>query len=255
MKVKSLIFILIFTLAFAACGPSERHGVYMPIFQDTHTLSAWNDVLPEAWRNTSEYDAMYRIYITLSDTLHETCEYGPPGSGSARNRIFARRFRAQVTITDLSTGEQVAENEFIGLPPRCPVSAIFSLGETSRTMFGDPPTDAGFERWLMVTFRNVGAGILPTLTLVPSITPTPTVTPRPAHTPQGMTPIPEGNNLIVSGGNVFIRDEHNRVLAQIQRGRFQVIGVTSTSYVILYEGQPAYVSLSVIFGELSTPLP
>lgn len=95
----------------------------------------------------------------------------------------------------------------------------------------------GHASYVLLSARNV----LLTTPFTP--TPIPTDTPRPVHTPVNMTPVADGNSLVITGP-VNIRDEHGDSLILIDDGEFPLLGLTEDAYIILFEGHPSYVLLT-----------
>lgn len=258
MKIKSLIVMAIVLCAMAACGgaaPEERWGIYMQAVSPDHILSRWYDSVPLEWRNTNSFDAAYRVDVDVSDTFYRTCEYSDVETGRfgpVTFRIQAQQMVVRVILINLETGEQVAENEFIGSPPICPRNITTHSDEDSRTILGDPPSPFDLRRWLMATMPNIDPVTFPTFTPFPTTAPTITVTARVNHTPVNMTPVPEGNTLIVTR-NTVIRDENDEPIANITAGRFELLGHTDTSYVISFYGVASYVYITARTVHLATP--
>jgi len=104
-------------------------------------------LVPSEWIGQSP---RYEIRGTTSLVTVGECHYtGVNGTGGGT--LVQAHMDVQVTVTDLATSQLVGSQTFEGSTPGpCPETAVFSQGETSRTITGDVSDAAsvGFLPWL-----------------------------------------------------------------------------------------------------------
>jgi WD40 repeat protein len=128
----------------------ERTGVQI-IFEPSGTVYHPNvrtfGLVPSGWIGSSP---RYEIRVTTALVTVGECNYaGVNGTGGGT--LVQAHTDVQVTVTDLATSHLVGSQTFEGSTPGpCPETAVFSQGETSRTITGDVPDAAsvGFLPWL-----------------------------------------------------------------------------------------------------------
>jgi hypothetical protein len=181
------------------------------------------------------------VTITRSTSTIQSCPYSPFGLSSTPTFTLHRvRLDVQATITDLATNQRLDAKTFTGGPPStCPRTISHGVLETSRTTDGalPSPSASGFARWVVQSLAGSASSGLATLT--PTLTPTP----LPTVVVADLTPVAKGNTLVVTSFTI-VRDEADNWIAQVTQGEYPLFGLTQRSYVILYEGAPAFVLLS-----------
>ena len=226
--------------------PAGGFGVHIDFTYDDFMLRdeinerTYENIVPESWQSEAN-QARYRLEFEFSVGRSSSCGEYAPLIGTRTASLTYTAINLRVTVIDIETveEEEVDSRLFRPIFPECPETYTFDsdrFGLVQDATVYVEPARSTVDNWLEDNVR-----ILPDMP--PTATPTFTRTPIPTATSTPTaTPIAE-NSLIVTG-TVDILDSDGDSLATVNEGELPLVGIEPDRYIVLYEGEQAYISMS-----------
>jgi|GEM_PF-3540111 len=222
-------------------------GIELEFEYQSNTISdeinerTYSSAVPSTWLSGSS-DARYRVVFDFESGRARSCsEY----TSYFDNRSLTLTYRAidlVVRVYDLQSEETqpiLRETFNRTLPDDCPYTFEFETNENGVLLNAVEyvtPGTSNLSTWLRENVRglqDMPATATPLPTQTPVSSPTPTVT---------STPLAD-MSLIVSG-TITLRDENGDILGAVSEGELPLVGIQSERYVVLYNGERAYLPIS-----------
>ena len=219
-------------------------GIELEFEYQSNTISdeinerTYSSAVPSTWLSGAS-DARYRVVFDFESGRSRSCgEY----TSYFDNRSLTLTYRAidlVVRVYDLQSEETqpiLRETFNRTLPDDCPYTFEFETNDNGVLLNAVEyvtPGTSNLSAWLRENVRglqDMPATATPLPTQTPVSSPTPTVT---------STPLAE-MSLIVSG-TITLRDENGDVLGTVSESELPLVGIQSERYVVLYNGQRAYI--------------
>ncbi len=100
--------------------PGESYGITF-VGQE----GSADGIIPYEWQTPSEVEPRYELSVSVTEQVVQRCQYSAIGS-SERAEVIRTQIDAEITLTDLATGEVIASDLFMGQAPSCPDRQSFN---------------------------------------------------------------------------------------------------------------------------------